>query len=251
MLFLDSSLEEAFPRTASLEGEFHHLLLVNIQIVTMKTEVLPLAVLLSIKTCGLLIESHCVFFQTTSDTKDAMHFLDHFKVSKLPCVLALLDPEQQKVLWDIQGWCCVPSATPALDFGSALSDALHKHNGKQLGVDSLSSSKSRPKMSWRNETFTAPPPIDVPKKTGFQKAVMTRTSPCGCKDAEEFFELQRALEESQQPTDEAGIDCTILKCKASTKLWLSMSAPEHTASAAFLNEDQLKSLHFLDLTCFF
>ena len=195
-----------------------------------------------------LIKIHCVFFQTMRKSTDADYYTQHFcddfneNDSKSYPYITMIDPVNSKILWSKSGWDVVKYDTSFtyLNFIDALGDAVQKLNGVKIGKPKRGSSRTLDvyqSMSSMSNLYKDM----LPNELGIQRAVMTRMSSADCATAEEYNELQRALEESRKLTDVC-VKRAKFERQASKRLGIQPAVLNRMTSTESMSEEEYRQL---------
>jgi hypothetical protein len=129
-----------------------------------------------------LIEARFVFWQSTTDTRDAIAYAQHFRVSLFPHV-AVINPNHRSHIWGIEGWSAENPWT-ASDMGQKLSEiTFDRFTVEQLSMEEVD----------EEEPFIAEPMVDVSSEIELQASILCDHDYWSAENISEFYELQQVV----------------------------------------------------------
>lgn len=143
-----------------------------------------------------LIEARFVFWQSTTGTRDAIAYAQHFRVSLFPHV-AVLNPNHRSHIWGIEGWTAENPWT-TIDIAQKLSE---------ITFDRFSTEEQLT-MEVDEEPFLAEPMVNVLSEIELQASILGGDHDLlSAVNISEFYELQQVMlltsTEEQSHTDTA------------------------------------------------
>lgn len=129
-----------------------------------------------------LIEARFVFWQSTTDTRDATAYAQHFRVSLFPHV-AVMNPNHRSHIWGIEGWSPEKPWT-VIDIAQKLSEITFDRFTEEQLI-----------MEVDEEPFIAEPMIDVSSEMELQTSILggDHQDLWSAVNISEFYELQQVM----------------------------------------------------------
>lgn len=130
-----------------------------------------------------LIEARFVFWQSTTNSRDAAAYAQQFRVSLFPHV-AVLNPNHRSHIWGIEGWTAENPWT-VIDIAEKLAEiSFDQFTEEQLSMEVVDEDE---------EPFIAEPMIDVSSEMELQASILGEHDLLSAVNIFEFYELQQVM----------------------------------------------------------